>query len=268
MEIWGGIEPLERNVSTPGLDIWVLSEPFHGEEQGGDVYYVTLCGGGVTTRIVLADVSGHGSAVAEFSKSLRNILRKNINQKKQRAVVHGINQQFSEMAQFRRFATAIIATYLTSTDTLSICNAGHPRPLIYRASLSQWSFLPDELGESTGNLPLGLDEDTAYTNFEVKLVPGDLILFYTDAMIEAADPSGQLLGEQGLLTLATNLQPALKPSSMGRALIQSVARYRQNQPPDDDLTVIAIHHTAAPTPRMSVAQKLDVYAKVFGLKRI
>ena len=67
MEIWGGIEPVERTVSTPGLDLWVFSQPFQGDEQGGDVYYVTLCGGGLITRIVVADVSGHGSSVAEFS---------------------------------------------------------------------------------------------------------------------------------------------------------------------------------------------------------
>ena len=67
MEIWGGIEPVERTVATPGLDLWVFSQPFGGDEQGGDVYYVTLCGGGLITRIVVADVSGHGSSVAEFS---------------------------------------------------------------------------------------------------------------------------------------------------------------------------------------------------------
>ena len=67
MEIWGGIEPVESAVKTPGLDLWVFSQPFEGDEQGGDVYYVTLCGGGLITRIVVADVSGHGSTVAEFS---------------------------------------------------------------------------------------------------------------------------------------------------------------------------------------------------------
>ena len=87
MEIWGGIEPVERTVATPGLDLWVFSQPFQGDEQGGDVHYVTLCGGGVITRIVVADVSGHGSSVAEFSSSLRALLRKNINQKSQKRLV-------------------------------------------------------------------------------------------------------------------------------------------------------------------------------------
>ena len=37
MEIWGGIEPVERTVGTPGLDLWVFSQPYGGEEEGGDV---------------------------------------------------------------------------------------------------------------------------------------------------------------------------------------------------------------------------------------
>src|SRR6516165_6520682 len=98
MEIWGGIERVERTVSTPGLDLWVFSQPFQGDEQGGDVYYVTLCGGGVITRIVVADVSGHGSSAAEFSLSLRALLRKNINQKDQQRLVAGLNRQFAEIA--------------------------------------------------------------------------------------------------------------------------------------------------------------------------
>ena len=142
MEIWGGIEPVERRVATPGLDLWVFSQPFEGDEQGGDVYYVTLCGGGVITRIVVADVSGHGASVAEFSSSLRTLLRKNINQKSQRRVVEQLNRQFGEMAGMRRFATALVTTYLASTDRLSVCNAGHPRPLYRRAHDGRWSLLP------------------------------------------------------------------------------------------------------------------------------
>ena len=134
MEIWGGIEPVERAVSTPGLDLWVFSQPFEGDAQGGDVYYVTLCGGGIITRIVVADVSGHGSSVAEFSLSLRSLLRKNINQKSQKRLVERLNRQFTEMAALRRFATALVVTYLASTNRLTVCNAGHPHPLLYSAA--------------------------------------------------------------------------------------------------------------------------------------
>jgi serine phosphatase RsbU (regulator of sigma subunit) len=269
MEIWGGIEPVERRVATPGLDLWVFSQPFEGDAEGGDVYYVTLCGGGVITRMVVADVSGHGARVAEFSSSLRSLLRKNINQKSQRRVVERLNREFGEMAGMRRFATAIVATYLASTDGLWICNAGHPRPLYRRASDGQWSLLASADEGDHGNLPLGLDDETTYQNFEVQLDRGDVVVFYTDALIEAADSSGQLLGEPGLLAAARGLDVAdSSPAAIGKALLQAVARHMQAARADDDVTMVVLHHNAAGSPRLSLGQKVDVYAKVFGLKRV
>jgi sigma-B regulation protein RsbU (phosphoserine phosphatase) len=273
MEIWGGIEPVERTVSTPGLDLWVFSQPFQGEQQGGDVYYVTLCGGGVITRVVVADVSGHGSSVAAFSSFLRALLRKNINQKSQKRVVERLNRQFAEMAGMRRFATALVVTYLASRDRLSVCNAGHPHPLYYRALDARWSLLSQEDGahdrDSLANLPLGLDDQTTYQTFDIELGRGDLAVFYTDALIEAADPSGKLLGEPGLLEAARGLDPAdTNPATIGPALLQAVARHRCRDSAEDDVTLVVLHHNASASPRLSVAQKVDVYAKVFGLKSV
>jgi hypothetical protein len=71
MEIWGGSHAAESAVTTPGLDTWVYSRPHQGAAEGGDVRYVSLCGGGVITRLVVADISGHGAGVAEFAGMLR-----------------------------------------------------------------------------------------------------------------------------------------------------------------------------------------------------
>jgi serine phosphatase RsbU (regulator of sigma subunit) len=271
MEIWGGIEPAERAVTTPGLDLWVFSQPYGGAQQGGDVHYVTLCGGGVITRIVVADVSGHGSSVAEFSRSLRSLLRKNINQKSQKQLVESLNRQFTEMAALRRFATALIVTYLATSARLSVCNAGHPRPLFYDANLGEWSILSRPTGDGAegGNLPLGLDETTPYENFELTLGRGDLAVFYTDALFEAADASGKLLGESGLLAVAREIDLVdSSPRAIGSSLLTAIARYRGRENADDDVTLIVLHHNASGSRRLSVAQKLDVYAKVFGLKSV
>jgi phosphoserine phosphatase RsbU/P len=270
MEIWGGIEPAERSVSTPGLDVWVFSQPFRGEDRGGDVYYVTLCGGGLITRLVVADVSGHGRAVAEFSSTLRSLLRKNINQKSQKRLIESLNRGFGEMAQLRRFATTVVITYLASTRRLAISNAGHPRPLLFRAVEKEWSLLPefdDERGSA--NLPLGLDEETRYFTFELQLARGDLVVLYTDALSEAADPSGTLLGESGLLKFVRELD-LLDPSprAIGQALLQKVARYRQTESAEDDTTLLVFFHNDGGARRLSVGEKLDVYAKVFGLKPV
>jgi serine phosphatase RsbU (regulator of sigma subunit) len=264
MEITGGSQAVEQSLATPGIDAWVFSRPFEGAEGGGDVHYLSLCGGGVITRVILADVSGHGADVADVSVSLRALMRKNINNKSQTALVRALNKQFTELAQLRRFATAVVATYLAVGQTLTVCNAGHPRPLWRRADTGQWALLDQDVG-SAGNLPLGLDDETPYNQFTVPLGRDDLVLFYTDALIEAADPSGRQLGEEGLLALVRGLE-AGTPPELGRALLGAVERHRGGRPADDDVTLFALQHNAGGPRRLSIVEKLDVYAKVFRLK--
>ena len=272
MEIWGGIEPVETARTTPGLQFWLYSRPYEGAGEGGDVHYLTLCGGGFITRIAVADVSGHGMAVSDFSSKLRALLRKHINHKSQRALVARLNEEFGQEAQLRRFATAIIATYLTSNDELTICNAGHPRPLHFSADDRRWSILKGDstvVGRESVNLPLGLDDETRYDQFTITLRRGDFVVFYTDALIEAADERGSVLGEAGLLELARSVETSDRdPRTVGMRLREAVAEYRGHRPPDDDLTLLVLHHTADPTPRLSVSEKLDVYLKFFGLKSV
>lgn len=272
MEIWGGIEPVETRRATPGLEFWIYSRPYEGDGAGGDLHYVTLCGGGQVTRIAVADVSGHGQRVAEFASMLRGLLRKHINKKSQRRLVGWLNRRFGEEVRLGLFATAIIATYLTSTDELTVCNAGHPRPLLYRAAERSWSILSGERsGPEAGaiNLPLGVYEGTLYDQFAILLGRDDIVVFYTDALIEAADDRGQILGEAGLLELASRLEiDDSDPRSVGVSLRNAVAAFRGDRPPDDDLTLVVLRHTAAPPRSLSFSQKLDVYAKVFGLKPV
>jgi serine phosphatase RsbU (regulator of sigma subunit) len=264
MEIRGGSHAVEESVTTPGLDAWVYSLPFEGADRGGDLHYLTVCGGGVITRLLVADVSGHGATVAEFSTSLRTLLRKNINTKNQTRLVQALNRQFSALAQMSRFATAVIATYLATTRELTVCNAGHPRPLRYSAETGQWVFL-DRSERVPGNLPLGLDDDSAYYQFSVGLARGDVVLVYTDALTEAVDSAGKLLGEDGLIALAHGLDPT-SPLAIGPTLLDAVARHRDGRPADDDVTLVALHHNAEGPRRLSIGEKLDVYAKVCGLK--
>lgn len=264
MEIHGGSQAVEFSVATPGLDAWVYSLPHEGADNGGDVHYLSLCGGGVITRAVVADVSGHGAEVAGFSGSLRGLMRSNINTKSQTRLVRALNRQFSALAQMKRFATAVVATYLATRRRLTVCNAGHPRPLWFRAGSREWRILDESVGE-TGNLPLGIDDESAYRQFTVTLGRGDLVLIYTDALTEAADPSGHMLGEDGLLGLARGLD-ATRPRELGPALLAAVHGHRGGRPADDDITLLTFHHNAGGPRRLSIGEKIDVYAKVFGLK--
>ncbi|HVL13853.1 MAG TPA: PP2C family protein-serine/threonine phosphatase [Gemmata sp.] len=270
MEIWGGNRAVERAVATPGLEIWVFSRPHERAEAGGDVYYASLCGGGRITRFILADVAGHGATVAEVANSLRDLMRKNINRKDQVRLVQALNRQFAALADANRFATAVVATYLTRGDTLTVCNAGHPRPFWRRADAGEWSVLdgePQPAGGGVADLPLGVVDDTAYTRRQITLGRGDLLLFYTDAWTEAANPAGELLGESGLLELVGRLD-ASDPASLPAALSAGVDAFRGGRPADDDATLILLRHTAGASRRPGLVETLAVYAKLLGLKRV
>jgi serine phosphatase RsbU (regulator of sigma subunit) len=265
MEIWQGNHGVENEVCTPGLEVWVYSRPHQGDAQGGDVHYVSLCGGGVITRVLVADVSGHGEAVAEVSRTLRGLMRKNINRKSQSRLVGALNREFTALAQDGRFATAVAATYLTSGDSLAVCNAGHPRPLWYQAARGQWCVLAAE--GAGADLPLGVDEDSAYNQVRVTLGKGDVVLFCTDALTEARDAAGRALGEEGLLRLAAGLAPG-SAREVGRELLAAVDRHRGQTTADDDVTLLALYHNAGPCRPPSLRETLGVYAKVLGLKKV
>lgn len=269
MEIWGGNQAVEKGVTTPGLDLWVYSRPHEGAEGGGDVHYVSLCGGGMITRFILADVSGHGASVAELAKSLRALMRKNINRKDQARLVQALNREFAELAKLSRFATAVVATYLTKGDVLTVCNAGHPRPLYRRAAAGEWAYLTHDGGDAAGlaDLPLGILDETGYTQVELPLGRDDLVLFYTDALTEAEDADGKPLGEAGLLDLIQRLD-ATNPAALPAALVAALDAVRGGRPAGDDLTFLLLHHNAGPTRQPGLLETLNVYAKVLGLKSV
>src|ERR1700722_16394412 len=198
MEVWSGSQLTTRVVEMGGLDAWVYSKPFGHAERGGDVYYASSCATGRITRLLLADVSGHGNAVASTAANLRTLMRRFVNRLDQTEFVRLLNQQFTALSQAGTFATAVVATFFAPSRRLIVCNAGHPRPLLYRVAKGQWEFLGDEgIAEKTqsNNIPLGIIDMTEYEQFDVELQPGDCVLTYTDALIESRDADGEMLGE-------------------------------------------------------------------------
>src|SRR6478609_6818376 len=79
MEVWGGSQLTERGVELGGLDAWVYSKPFGEAESGGDIYYASSCATGRISRLLLADVSGHGTSVAATAADLRTLMRRFVN---------------------------------------------------------------------------------------------------------------------------------------------------------------------------------------------
>lgn len=281
MEIIGGNEAVHNAISSPGLDIWVHSEPFAGNV-GGDIHYFSMCGSGRVTRLCVADVSGHGPDMDDIAKSLRALMRKHINQLDQTRFAQDINREFTEHADSNYFATVLLATYFAPTDHLIVCNAGHPRPLWYSTKLDCWQLLHQatpnsgpSIREARGtyllspvsNLPLGIIEPTDYYQFDISLQKGDIVLIYTDALIEARTPDDQLLGEEGLLDLASKLTVS-QPQKIAPALLDAVSRWRGGAAPEDDQTLIVLHHNASDPPTVTAGQAAQTMLKMLGLKRV
>src|SRR5207302_11444992 len=130
-------------------DAWVYSNPFGGSEGGGDVYYVSACATGRIHRLLIADVAGHGQKVGTVALELRGMMRRYVNHIDQMQFVRSMNRQFSQLAQNGCFATAIVSTFFGPTGRLTICNAGHPYPMMYRSATREWTCLQNTRREKT-----------------------------------------------------------------------------------------------------------------------
>ncbi len=76
-EIWGGIENIGADLRTNGMEVSIYSHSSEGMA-GGDIYYFSVCNHDVLTRILLADLQGHGIEVTQLSRWIYDILRENI----------------------------------------------------------------------------------------------------------------------------------------------------------------------------------------------
>lgn len=274
MEVWGGNTPADTAVSTPGIDAFVYSRPYQAAGEGGDIHYVSLCASGRIARFAVADVSGHGAEVSQIAGQLRGMMRRHVNNPNQARFASDLNASFAQAELGGRFATAILATYWSPTDHLIICNAGHPRPMWYRASEKHWRVMTEDAGlsaaraEETGirNLPLGIIEPTDYTQAAYALDPGDLVLIYTDALNEAAAPDGTQLGEEGLLALCGSVDPGA-PAEFIPTLLDKVRAHRGGSDLDDDVTLLLLHHNGAEPPRYSLRERAAMIGRLLGITR-
>jgi hypothetical protein len=242
MEVWSGSQLTARGVEMGGLDAWVYSKPYGDAQRGGDVYFASSCATGRITRLLLADVAGHGNTVASTAANLRTLMRRFVNRLDQTEFVRMLNQQFTALSEAGTFATAVVATFFAPTQRMIVCNAGHPRPLLYKAETQEWTLLgADPMAEdaTSRNMPLGILDVTEYEQFDVELQSGDCVLSYTDALIESRDADGEMLGEAGLLRIMRHIGD-VEPRMITKMLLAEIRdRYPENLT-EDDVTVLLV----------------------------
>ena len=262
-EVWGGNDVVNRGVVMPGLDAWIFSKPVGDDPSGGDIHYLSSCATGRITRMLIADVSGHGTAVADLAVRLRNVMRRFVNYVDQARLMEMVNREFATQTDAGRFATALAATFWAPTREVEISNAGHPPPALYRAKTRAWTTLggePTPAGHRPADdLPLGIVDASTYSRFKVTLCPGDVLVIYTDGFIEARNIRGEFLGEQGLLDALDNLDMN-EPESLAPRAYERVSAFAGGTL-EDDATILVLRLNELAIPRGSILLGMRVAAE-------
>ncbi len=246
MEVWGGNREADHWFEMPGLNVRVFSRPYGDSSSGGDVYYISSCASGRITRMLLADVSGHGSLVADQAVGLLDLMRRNVNYIKQTRFVRAMNRQFAGLDERGGFATALVVTYFEPNCTLTVSNAGHPPPLLYRASDAAWSTMQDD-SPTSGQItdtPLGIVDQAIYRQTETRLAAEDMVLCYSDALTESTGQDGEMLGTEGLLALINQLEMN-RPEMVIPDLVQAVSATHDGNLTDDDATLLLLQASSS-----------------------
>jgi sigma-B regulation protein RsbU (phosphoserine phosphatase) len=113
--------------------------------------------------------------------------------------------------------------------TITYVNAGHNSPILLR---NQKQVLLQQ-----GGPILGVLQNASYEEGEVQLLPGDLVVLYTDGITEAERNYGEYFGVERLLKLA-QASMSKNPSELVGKVLEEVAKFSGNSPQSDDRTII------------------------------
>jgi phosphoserine phosphatase RsbU/P len=131
-----------------------------------------------------------------------------------------------------RFTTAFIAEWDTALNTLTYINAGHNAPVLKRASGAVERL-------EAGGLPLGIMPAGGYQQGETVLRSGDLLVVFTDGVIEAENESEAEFGESRLLACVSAMRPASAAVAL-HSIISSVDTFVGSTRQHDDITSLIL----------------------------
>lgn len=196
----GGNRPVHADVELPGLRGVLYSSVADGAH-GGDIHYLSVCGSGLLARLCVADVAGHGDAVAAVGTEMYGQLRRSVDIVDERRVLRAIDRRIVR-ADVQAMTTAVLVTYYPPSRRLAISYAGHPPAWFYSAATRRWRPIEPEPARATATSPVGLPLGTGlsprFTRRRLRVAEGDRLLLLTDGVLEACSPQGDELGHAGL----------------------------------------------------------------------
>ncbi len=199
-EVRGGNGTIHAQVALPGLRGVLYSRPCAGAT-GGDIHYLSVCGSGLMARVCLADVAGHGSAVAAIGTEMHAHLRRSVDVIDERKVLGRLNRRLNERGA-GVMTTAVLATYYPPRRRLTVSYAGHPAGWLFRADTGSWAPLrvtvPPPQKPGLVDLPMGIGFKPTYSRHRFQVSPGDRMLLFTDGVLEATSPDDRPFDTHGI----------------------------------------------------------------------
>ncbi|MBM4432111.1 MAG: PP2C family protein-serine/threonine phosphatase, partial [Chloroflexi bacterium] len=225
----------------PGWDLAVALKP--ARETSGDFYDVHLRADGKLALLV-ADVVDKGVGAALYMALSWALLRAYAAEypDQPELVMEAINQRILVDTSGDQFLSAFYGVLDPRTGHLNYANAGHYPPYI----LSKGNDTTPGLLSRTGML-LGVLPEEKWSQASVQLAPGEVLVLYTDGILDAEDTAGEFFGQERLLsTLQANLDGSAQ--RIQQALLEAVAEFTQGAEQSDDIAlVVAVRQQPART---------------------
>jgi sigma-B regulation protein RsbU (phosphoserine phosphatase) len=222
---------------TPGLEIAAFSRP--AQIVGGD-YFDFLQFQNGAYGIAIADVAGHGISASLGMASVQTLLRTLVAATDSPADVAGrMHHLLVHNVRFSTFVTLFLGAYDPMTRTLAYCNAGHNPPLVVRdgtgrAKVQSWLW-------PTG-AAIGLIEGYAFKGATMQLLPGDLLVLYTDGATEAFGADDRTFGRENLAKVIEQAAGS-SPKDLIQTIRQELDAFTGGRPAADDLTLLVCRVT-------------------------
>ncbi len=226
---------------VPGLDIAFATRP--ANTVAGDYYDAFLRPSGTPAAaqyegpgiiLVVADVAGKSVPAALLMATLQASLHtlaascKSVLELVERLNLYSCERNVGG----QRFTTMFLAELDPATRGLTYVNAGHNWPVLLRATGATERL-------ESGGLPLGLMRDARYQSGQVQLLPGDLLVVFTDGLIEAENEQEEEYGE-GRMFAVLNGRSLRSAAEVLRDLMTSADQFVGQAPQHDDITCLVL----------------------------
>jgi predicted ester cyclase len=222
--------------SVPALEGWEIApryQPAH--EVGGDFYdFLELPNGRL--GLVIGDATGHGMPAALVMATARSMLRAVVQASESPGeVLKRTNDALVADIPPSMFVTCFYGILSLESGLLRYANAGHDLPYLHRNG---------EVEELRARgMPLGLMPGMSYEEKEVELDAGEAALFYSDGLVEAHDPKGEMFGFPRLQRLVAEHG---EERLLGELLLEELHSFTgDGWEQEDDITLLTLRRTAA-----------------------